>query len=139
MTTDKNGKLKLTLTEDNQGLYTRGQIIAAFAKGVTKVFGISPDDKAMSLNDLLHGLDQSGWTLYTKVVDPKPEPTGWRTDIGNAPRDGSAILALIVYTTDRQVRPETIEYNSGGWWRGYTELEDYEITHWMEIPKVPGV
>ena len=63
-------------------------------------------------------------------------PSLWRTDIENAPRDGTYIYAII------ECEDEIIFYLCGVWYRKIEyhlagkKFEKSDITHWMPIPKI---
>ena len=67
----------------------------------------------------------------------KLTPFPWRTDIENAPRDGTCIYAII------ECEDEIIYYLDGVWYRkidyhlAENKFENSDITYWMEIPKQP--
>ena len=60
----------------------------------------------------------------------------WRTDIENAPRDGTYIYAII------ECGSEIIYYLDGVWYRKIdyhlteNKFENSDITHWMPIPRI---
>ena len=68
--------------------------------------------------------------------------TGWRTDMENAPRDGTAVLgcmlgrrAIVVY----RFNGIGADGNPVGWWTtGWDEISDEELTHWMPIEPLPA-
>lgn len=110
-------KLKLTLTEDQ----------LEQAKNHNAVW---------NLTVISEDLNQTREEFISPLTLEFDIPSPWRTDIENAPRD-RPILALINYTTNGKLYPETIQYAYGKWKVGCDNIFQSEITHWMEIPKLP--
>ena len=71
-------------------------------------------------------------------MSEQPKPVSfWRTDIENAPRDGTYINAII------ECELEMISYLYGVWHRkidyhlAENKFENSEIAYWMPIPELP--
>jgi len=71
----------------------------------------------------------------------KPTPPHWRTDIENAPRDGSDILGVIgdfnhvlhyYHSELSEAMGDFRVWHSDEW-----SYKDEDITHWMPIPEIP--
>lgn len=75
--------------------------------------------------------------IKTVLLNEQPKTVSpWRTDIENAPRDGTYIYAII------ECGSEIIFYLCGVWYRKFdyhlseNKFEKSDITHWMPIPKI---
>lgn len=74
------------------------------------------------------GLGLIAVTGQVIIYDP------WRTDIENAPRDGTTIL---IWSYDEIYVAVPLDCSEYKWENEYDVFKNSEISYWMEIPKLP--
>lgn len=96
-----------------------------------------------------HHHDKYSEAVYRAMwaAAPQPPESGWRTDMENAPRDGTPILAWTVHQNAAFAKDAIgdgwacasvirwIDHNGGGWtWNGLAGAH----THWRPLPDPPA-
>ena len=66
-------------------------------------------------------------------------PSPWRTDIENAPRDGTYIIAIDDEQCASRVAWGGEHCPECNWEGEFNSLKDSEIAYWMEIPELPNL